>query len=175
MSDWIQTFTGKRFYPLDPKVDDIDIFDIAHALSLQCRFGGHCSDFYSVAQHSCEVAFKVPPHLALAGLLHDAAEAYLCDIPSPVKRDERFAFYREAEDRLMEKICQKFNIHPSYMKDVKFADEEVFGIEARSLFPEEMVKQWTYLKPDSGERITPVSSPAVARHGFLAIFAASNQ
>ncbi len=92
---WIQTYTGKKFYPMDSKVEDICIEDIAHSLSLLCRFNGHCTEFYSVAQHSVFVSNLVGKReektdiffkrLARLGLLHDAAEAYLGDIVSPIK------------------------------------------------------------------------------------------
>ena len=84
--DWIQTFTGRAFYVLDPRPEDVDIEDIAHALSMQCRFAGHCREFYSVAQHSVTASWLVPPEDALWGLLHDAAEAYVVDLPRPIKR-----------------------------------------------------------------------------------------
>src|SRR5271156_4912831 len=82
-SAWIQTFTGKKFYPFNPKPQDIDIRDIAHALSNICRFTGHTKRFYSVAEHSRNVAKLVPAHMKLQALLHDASEAYLCDIARP--------------------------------------------------------------------------------------------
>lgn len=55
-STWIQTFTGRQFWPLDPRAEDVDIRDIAHALSMKCRYNGHCREFYSIADHSCRVA-----------------------------------------------------------------------------------------------------------------------
>lgn len=87
---WIATSKVKHFYFLDPKPEDILIEDIAHALSLQCRFGGHTAKFYSVAEHSVRVANELYVLglgwiYALAGLFHDAEEAYLPDIPRPVK------------------------------------------------------------------------------------------
>jgi hypothetical protein len=98
---WIRTFTGKTLHFEDPRPEDIDIVDIGHALSHLCRFSGHTSTFYSVASHSVLVAEKFwetsaepPPdtewghqkrRLFLACLLHDAAEAYVADIPSPLK------------------------------------------------------------------------------------------
>lgn len=82
---WIETFTGKKVYPLEPCSSEYCIEDIAHALSLTCRYGGHSSDFYSVAQHCCIVSDLCPEGLKLVGLMHDAAEAYLGDVPSPIK------------------------------------------------------------------------------------------
>lgn len=87
---WIQTFTGRQFWPLDPRPEDVDIKDIAHALSMTCRYGGHCKVFYSVAEHSLHVSDAVEEAGGdtaeqFLALLHDAAEAYLCDVPSPVK------------------------------------------------------------------------------------------
>ena len=78
---WLQTYTGIQFWPLDPRPEEIDIQDIAHALSLLCRFNGHCQRFYSVAEHSVHVSTILAPEFGLWGLLHDAAEAYLSDIP----------------------------------------------------------------------------------------------
>src|SRR5690606_5290032 len=80
LGDWMQTFTGRAVYPLDLRPDDIDIQDIAHALSMQCRYAGHTRQFYSVAEHSVHVARwcrQYGPAAALEGLLHDATEAYL--------------------------------------------------------------------------------------------------
>jgi len=82
---WIQTAGGRRYTPFAPRPEQIVIFDIAHALAHKARFNGHAHAFYSVAEHSVLVADALPPHLALWGLLHDAAEAYLPDIASPIK------------------------------------------------------------------------------------------
>jgi hypothetical protein len=83
--DWMQTYTGRQFWPIDPRADEIDIVDIAHALSQQCRFAGHCKSFYSVATHSWHTSNVCNSENALWGLLHDAAEAYLVDLPTPIK------------------------------------------------------------------------------------------
>ncbi len=82
-----RTFTGQLFTYCPVRQESIRIQDIAHALSNICRFNGHTKEFYSVAQHSMLVAFQMPgtPEEKLAALLHDAAEAYVCDIPSPMK------------------------------------------------------------------------------------------
>lgn len=87
---WIQTVSGRQFWPLEPKAEDVDIGDIAHALSMKCRYSGHTQKFYSVAEHSVHIANTAltdgwSAHTALWGLLHDAAEAYLPDIARPIK------------------------------------------------------------------------------------------
>lgn len=87
---WIQTVSGRQFWPLEPKADDVDIGDIAHALSMKCRYSGHTQKFYSVAEHSVHISNALlrdgwSPTTALWGLLHDAAEAYLPDIARPIK------------------------------------------------------------------------------------------
>src|SRR4051794_15527189 len=93
---WITTFSRRQFWPLDPHSDEIHIEDIAHSLSQQCRFGGHSRSFYSVAQHSCLVSALCKANDALWGLLHDASEAYLGDIPRPLKSLPEFEFYQKA-------------------------------------------------------------------------------
>ncbi len=130
---WIQTYSGKAFFPFDPRVEDIDINDILHALSHQCRFAGHCTKFYSVAQHCVLVSQMCDPKDALYGLLHDATEAYLVDIPSPLKKSPTFAPYRETEKRLMETICKAFGLESDEPPSVKLADRRMLATEARDL------------------------------------------
>lgn len=88
--------------------NDICLPDIAASLSKLCRFGGHTREFYSVAQHSVLVANNLPQHLQLAGLLHDAAEAYLCDLPRPVK--ELLPSYRQLEEKVWHQIAAVLHI-----------------------------------------------------------------
>lgn len=123
--DYIETVTGKKFPFLNPSADDVDIKDIAVSLANQCRFNGHVP-FFSVAEHSVAVAARLPAHLQLAGLLHDAAEAYLSDIPSPIKR--YLPDYQVLETKVQEAINIKFNIehHP----DIKQADTNACANEA---------------------------------------------
>lgn len=88
MEPCIQTYTGRKFFPLNPRAEDICVEDIAHSLSLKCRFGGHCLRFYSVAQHCVLVSKLLEPaeeSTLLWGLLHDAAEAYIPDFAAPIK------------------------------------------------------------------------------------------
>jgi hypothetical protein len=134
--DWIQTFTGVRFYPLDPQPEDINIEDIAHALSMKCRFNGHTSEFYSVAWHSvlvsieCEKQFPKQPNLGLWGLLHDAAEAYLPDIPRPIKNMD-IGILRESERLIMKAVVERFNLDPKDEPiEVKRIDTAILADEA---------------------------------------------
>lgn len=127
-SGWIVTFTGRQFWPLDPRVDDIDIRDIAHGLSNMCRFTGQCREFYSVAEHSYRCASEAPNWLALSMLLHDASEAYLCDVSRPVKHAKGMESYREAEARLMAVIGERY--------DVSFDDPLVHQIDDSMLMTE---------------------------------------
>ena len=125
--NWIQTYTGRQFWPLDPRADEIDVIDIAHALSMQCRYAGHCLEFYSVAEHSVLVSRSLPPELRLWGLLHDASEAYLIDVPRPIKPYLRG--YVEMEDRVMEEVAERYNLdrpHRGYIPTlVKMADARI--------------------------------------------------
>lgn len=125
--DSIRTFTGQYVNPLNPDPDTICIDDIAHALSQICRFGGHLPYFYSVADHSLAVSYSLPAEHVLAGLLHDASEAYLCDIPSPVKR--MITGYAEAEDRLMKVIAEKFGFPWPLPEVIKAEDRRQLQIE----------------------------------------------
>lgn len=162
IGDWMQTYTGRAFWPLDPRVDEIDIDDIAHSLSMQCRYAGHCLRFYSVAEHSvwCALMVLMPNTdfvfcknlsaavyqarmqsystrdaatntLALAALLHDAAEAYLVDLLRPVKRS--MPEYHRAEARVERAIAQKFDIPHPMPAQVKEVDERMLATEAGAL------------------------------------------
>ena len=126
-------YSGLRFWPLDPRASDIVIADIAHALSQECRFNGHTKNFYSVAEHSLLVSQFCDPEDALWGLLHDASEAYLRDLPSPVKYHKDLLPYRDAEEKVMKEICKKYGLPVDCPKSVKEADHRVFVSEGREL------------------------------------------
>jgi hypothetical protein len=138
-SAWIQTYTGRKFYPLDPDPANIDVRDIAHALSNQCRFSGHTTRFYSVAEHSVLVSRVLQRRGAaseavLWGLLHDATEAYLVDLPRPLKHDPEFgAAYRRFEHVLNLAVAERFGL-PEYVPDsVHQADNDLLLTEKRDL------------------------------------------
>lgn len=124
---WIQTYTGKRFYPLDPNPDDIDIVDIAAALSKTCRFGGHTVVWYSVAEHCVHVARHAAPEYKLAALLHDASEAYLVDVPRPIK--PLITNYYDIETKIEHAIAKKFGITFPLPEAVKLLDSRILSDE----------------------------------------------
>ena len=132
---WMMTYTGKRFDPFHPTVESIDIVDIAHALSNTCRFGGQIEEFYSVAQHSVYVS-ELSQGFELWGLLHDAAEAYLVDLPRPTKEGLRqmgITIFDDLERNIMRVICQKFGLPTDQPPIVHTADKIVYTTEVRDL------------------------------------------
>lgn len=128
---WIRTYTGGAIHPLAPKFDAIKIEDIAHGLSLTCRFTGQCKEFYSVAQHSLLVSRYLPEEYKQTGLLHDASEAYLSDVPGPIKKSLRY--YLDAEWDIMKVVADKFGIQHPIPKEVKLVDVRVLATEVRDL------------------------------------------
>jgi hypothetical protein len=130
---YFRTYTGLEIDPLDPKPDKISIFDVAHSLSQMCRFLGHTEGFYSVAQHCVHVSENVPREDALWGLLHDASEAYLCDLPAPIKRDTEMSIYRIAEERIMLAVCERYNLRPEMPASVRRADKVLLATEFRDV------------------------------------------
>lgn len=130
---WIQTHSGRRFCPTNPNPDAIVIQDIAHALSMQCRFSGHSKYFYSVAQHSVLVSYICDSQDALWGLLHDASEAYLVDVPRPIKRSGKMQAYIDFEHKVQEAVCRRFGLPMEEPPSVKKADTALLYTEARDL------------------------------------------
>jgi 5'-deoxynucleotidase YfbR-like HD superfamily hydrolase len=123
----IRTFTGLYIDVNNPRPDMFNIVDIAHALSMQPRFGGHLYREYSVAQHSIECALICEPSHMFAALMHDASEAYLCDIPSPIKK--LIPDYRKLEDKLMYAISEKFRFRYPLSAQVHEADQYMLELE----------------------------------------------
>ena len=179
-SAWIQTWSGRAFHFMDPRADEINVGDIAHALSLQCRFSGHCNKFYSVAEHSVRVSIAIHTNgvgiadhnpetvrlESLWGLLHDASEAYLTDVARPVKRF--LANYAEIEEGVMRVVAERFGLEWPMPQIVKHFDNALLATEARDL----MVKPpmpWGWMPEPLTARIEPMG-PGEACNAFMQRF-----
>ncbi len=135
---WIQTYGGGRFYPQDPQDGEVSIYDIAHSLSQICRFNGHTTSFYSVAQHSIVCSrLANDDEVAYFALLHDAAEAYVGDMMRPLKwsGQELGRLFREQEAAVERAISQRFGLvwTEELRKEVKRLDDVALAIEAYHL------------------------------------------
>jgi 5'-deoxynucleotidase YfbR-like HD superfamily hydrolase len=188
--DWFQTYTGKKFYPFDPRAEDVDIADIARSLSLQCRFNGHTTQFYSVAQHSIHVAhvfgklakgtsFSSSNQAHLCALLHDATEAYVGDLIRPIKIN--MPQYQDMEEEVWHCILEAFDLleiweHFPIKPLVKKADNILLMTERRDILPEGPAgdkNKWfgdeMGIEPDPDLTVVPCSS-YTAEHGFRNLF-----
>ena len=166
VGDWMQIASGRQFWPFDPRAEEVDIEDIAHALSQLCRFGGHTLRFYSVAEHSVLISYVVPPEDAFAALMHDATEAYCVDIPRPLKRG--LSNYADVEAGIWRAICVRFGIEPVLSAAVKAADNAMCIAEARSIMSRPEV-DWS-AGADAADIEPRCWSPEVARAAFLGRF-----
>lgn len=164
--NFIQLHSGIDFHFLDPDPEDINIYDIAHTLSLLCRFGGHCTEFYSVAEHSVRCSLIIDPEHAFEALMHDATEAYLVDMPRPIKNVLKG--YRDIESRLDKVIRTKFGLPKTMTDPVKFIDDTMLATERRDLMPP-MATPWVWLPKPDESKIDPWS-PKYAKTRFLERF-----
>ncbi len=178
---WIETFTGKQFFFAEPRAEDVDIRDIAHSLSRQCRFGGHTRVFYSVAEHSVLAVSVLKDQgrwgeiTQMYALLHDAAEAYICDLPRPIK--SRLRTYCAMEKRIQRVIWEAMGL-PAPTADeeiaIKAADAILLGLEGRELMHN--VGGWAPSIPNAiSERMSADLrlrglAPAEAEKEFLDMF-----
>lgn len=144
------TFTGRRVFPFEVKVSDVDIQDIAHSLGMQVRFNGHVSRFYSVGEHCIRISDALlrdfgDPLLALKGLLHDGGETYTGDIIRPIKNSlhEVEAVLKSAEDRNERAIMEHFGIDAEFGKvTIKDYDRRIIVDERDALFGPEKPWDW---------------------------------
>jgi len=172
----IQTFTCKEFNPLNPKLEDLDIDDIAHSLSLLCRYLGHCKWLYSVGQHSVLGArwFKNRGYVKeyqLAFLLHDASESYLNDVPRPLKHHSLFNEYRAIEAKLQALIYQRFRI--SHMLNnalVHWMDQEICHSESKHVLTKIHPMSELYRKHDHLKIKIEPWTPEKTEDAFLNMF-----
>ncbi len=166
---WIETYTGKQFWFLNPSPEMFDIEDISHALSMVCRYAGHVNRFYSVATHCCLIAdyFSHDPQLHLTALMHDAAEAYIGDMPRPLKH--QVPQFRKVEARIEQTLAQVFGLIYPCPEEIKVADLRVTVDERLALMP--------YSRRWRGEDAAPLGltipnwSPERAEDEFLVRYA----
>lgn len=175
MSDaWIETFTGVKFYLLDPQPEQIFIEDIAHSLSQQCRYTGHTRVFYSIAEHSYFVSLLAEDKLL--GLLHDASEAYLSDLSRPVKYLTPVGDpYFELEECIEGAILRRYGLRTEITKSVKDADRAMLLTEKKQLmtsleWSEEDKSKWDAANQKALTFALPCWSPKEAEAHFLSRF-----
>ncbi len=170
MRNEVSTRSGILFNFVNIDQDNILLDDIVWSLSMICRFAGSCSFFYSVAEHSVNVGSCLPNHLRKAGLMHDAAEAYIGDIVTPIK--QHCQLIQEIEDNVLKAIFNKFEItwpSESEWLSIKDADKRMLAREALVLVPHS--ETWDYLKDiDPAKRLIIGFSPESARERFLEKF-----
>lgn len=130
---WLLTSGARKFDLRNPRAQDVDPHEIAHSLGNLCRFTGHTFTHYSVAQHCLLVADLVPAEHRLAGLLHDAHEAYIGDISTPFK--ELLPGFREVEAPIWAAVADYFGIDRQLPPEVKHADRVALATEKRDLLP----------------------------------------
>jgi hypothetical protein len=164
---WMQTYTGKKFDLLNPKVEDVDIIDIAHSLSMQCRYNGHTLKFYSVAEHCVHVMNCLPTNLRLAGLLHDAAEAYVGDCISPLKT--MLSSFKGIEFRILEVIAKAFSCEEVICNDyIKQVDLDILKDEhEQAMIPG---LEWHTEGRGTGCLLLQFWTPEEAKSEFLSAF-----
>lgn len=166
---YIATSAGKHIDFTNITPDQICIEDIARGTSNICRFAGQLENFYSVAQHSVYVSQIVPPEYALEALLHDATEAYMGDIASPLKA--MLPDYKAVEKHIEAVIRKKFDLPPVMTVDVHYADLVMLATEKRD-FEIDPVNHWPMLDsaPSHDDIIIQPLTPPQAYHQFMARF-----
>lgn len=163
----VETYTGGAVDLFDPDPADVQLLDIAAGLAHVCRFGGHCRAFYSVAHHSIHVSQELPgdsPRLQLLGLLHDAGEAYVGDIPRPLKAE--FEQFERIEDGILEVVWESVGIEPPTDEEwarVMAADDRLLAYEATNLLED---GGWADSSPELGYELQS-DSIAQVREQFL--------
>lgn len=173
---FMQTYTGQEYHFSALTPGQVLIGDIAHSLSLVCRFNGHCSEFYSVAQHSMLVAYVLAvqlnrPDLLKWGLYHDAGETYIGDMLWGLKHDSESAVgreFRKLEEGVDAAIAQRFGLSLPKPPEVKLADRIVLAVETGYLMGGrvEQICNEPFDRPDWADRFRPLGS-TVAEHRFL--------
>ena len=170
---YVSTATGRKFFPISPRPEDVDIHHIARSMSMTCRYNGAVRRFYSTAEHSVHIARSlVKAHgklVALAGLLHDAPESYsgFGDVVSPMKSESPFV--GEIEDSIYRKaIAPRFGLDADIPEAVHIADMRIRGNEVANMVP----MAWHEEYDDPLDVILQYWSPEEAEEEFLETFKA---
>ena len=185
--EWMQTFSGRKFFPLDPRPEDIYVSDIANALAMTCRYGGHMPTgrFYSVAEHSVlmfrhglaasqnmiEIEYEhnsqIYAHAAVVALFHDAAEAYTGDLPRAVKQAVKES-WAPVEARIEAAVWTHLQLEKEvvlHWEMVKEWDQRIVPAERAAFMRREEVWAYDVLEP------LPVNirclAPISAKHAFV--------
>lgn len=169
---WIITYTGTKFYHLNPQPEMVHVEDIAHSLSQLCRWTGHTKFFYSVAQHSVLGSYLCPPESALEFLMHDSSEAYLGDMNRPLKHYTAAGpAYLEIEEKVEKVIFEKFGLPYPLSEEVKKYDVQMLYAEKAQLMNVTEATQYEARKWGSDETEARVLiapwSPSFAEEMFL--------
>lgn len=164
---WIQTFSGKDFSFVRPRIEDIELVDIAHSLSMQCRFNGHSLRFYSVSEHCCLLFDACSPENRLWGLLHDSSEAYLADVPRPVK--PYLKEYAGFEDAALKVIADKYGLEWPMPDEVKRLDTLIL-VNERDQAMSTPPQDWEVPSVGIPNLTLKFWEPYRARHEFLRRF-----
>jgi uncharacterized protein len=168
LSAGIRLLSGHLFDYNAPGDCPVEIEDIANALSNICRFAGHLPRFYSVAQHAYNVSLLVPPDLALTGLMHDTAEAFTNDLPTPLKY--AVPIFKELEDKIEAAMAARFGFQFPLPWAVKLADLQMLGLEKTHIKGDD--SEWSVLAGIEYRHLSPAVrldrwSPEKARSMFL--------
>lgn len=163
--NFITTYSGAKFFIDECNIWDIPFEDIAHSLSMNCRFNGHVKYFYSVAEHSVIVSYLVPRQDALWGLLHDVTEAFCTDIPRPFK--SLITGFDEFEEKLAKNVARHFGLPEELPDSVKYIDKNIVANEAAVLF--KSPPDWLQFYDDVGARSKIIGlMPDIAEQEFTA-------
>lgn len=172
---YMHTSNGKKFWPFDPRPEEVHIEVIAHHLSMTARWQGATRDFLSVAEHSYWCSVCVEPGYELEALLHDGSEGYIGDLIRPLKYDERFREpFKHVEELVERAIAERFGLRYPYPAAIKAVDEAVCAAEEIQAIVKDPSDEWRSGILHDDSVVAPIKiqfwEPAVARRAFLGRF-----
>jgi uncharacterized protein len=172
--NFIALLSGAKMNYHYPERSDVTIEDMASALSNNCRFSGHLPRFYSIAQHLVNTSRIVPAEVAFTALMHDTAEAFTNDLPTPLKWE--FPVFKELEGKIESAMSKRFGFEFPYPKEVKEADtimlilEKFYVKEDFTIWPN--YEEWTQEMVEPYRQLVDLDSwqPRRAKREFLERF-----